>query len=342
MLSSTSLSTKSTPASLPSLPNGPTDVPPFQTLLPVHVSRVPSEARTFALDPSSHLSGTIPQTPQAAVPYRPQRTLLDREGIPQQLYELCTMCHKGGARHVPWSLGTGSPHAALGPDQQMDDESVPPKAASSFSNWSQQAPSSMGATYETTPATPKPLATKTNGSKVGHGVVPTLPKATWERVTLRQKSFCTNIVVGVNSYKGVLPGDMYTRTTTRGAYISNFHHWGLILNPKTGLIIHNTNPRVKANRGIQWDRRTPKDFLKLSRYGGSYTYYFNRLNVHYFQYIKRNNIKIYRTRKQCHACKKYIEQHGEIFFQDMTRNYTPPSKRNEPKPLQRYGGQRCP
>lgn len=162
----------------------------------------------------------------------------------------------------------------------------------------------------------------------------------WSRI-LYEKTFCTNIVVGMNTYKRAMPGDMFTQASLykRGRRITmGFNHWGLITDSMAGRVLHNQTPGGMWNRhferwGIQYGMLPAHKlegrwkYKRRRRRFQKKMFFVNRLNVHYYQYARQKGANIYDTRNRS-LCRDYIRDHADVYFRSML----PQGALNQPNP----------
>lgn len=141
------------------------------------------------------------------------------------------------------------------------------------------------------------------------------------------KSFCTIIVAGIFDFQNAIPGDIFGYAWIRSNRNMSFQHWGLILNPKKGKVLHNQTPGGMYGRrfsrwGIQEGRYSQQAIFnnKLNHKNGRRRVFFvQRMNLHFFQYVRRKGATIFKDRSHADICKSWIQQYAYLYFSKITK-----------------------
>ncbi len=154
-------------------------------------------------------------------------------------------------------------------------------------------------------------------------------RSRWSR-RVYGKAFCTNIVAGMGDFRRAIPGDMFgyaylrKRGRRRRTRI-HFQHWGLIVDPVSGKVLHNQTPGGMWGRqfrrwGIQYGYYRGRDFRsrwRWSRRRRRYSkrlFFVNRVNVHFYQFARSRGANIYNARGNRSICRDWINKYADVYL----------------------------
>jgi hypothetical protein len=158
-------------------------------------------------------------------------------------------------------------------------------------------------------------------------------KLTPERHVSFANAFCANMIVDAGSFKRAIPGDIFSVTYLQRSAAHKqstprfrFQHWGLILDPKAGAIIHNQTPggvwgSQYLRWGIQYDTYRNTAHLRTwsKRKQGNLLEkritFVHRINLHYLFYARLQEGDIF-TGEHPSLCRDWIAKYADIYFAD--------------------------